>query len=262
MSTCAIEGHPEMYSLGIRIAFYIHWFGEILVTHLGCLGLPIVRTSSLVLSMSISLALIIQCAKQALGPAEIYISLLLGSGMYFPLIPVYVIKFISCCHPKWDAECWMEKRAMAPWINLGLFIEAVIIGSFGLWFWTTLLHQRRAIGCPQIGFFFTSVAIVNVVFRFFHALLYAGFIIVCGGLGLDAVGSLSRNWRRARKKFRKREYVVLIYLPPLADRVEAKEDSSCGGRDCTYSPPQASHLLPLRLLNCRSSITTFQKSTA
>lgn len=205
MATCPVEGHPEMYGLGIRIAFYIHWLGDILITHISEPNLPMIQISSLVLSVSISLALIIQCANEALEPAEVYIVLLLVSGMYFPQVPVYLLKLVSCCHPHWNSKSWLDKRLKADWIKLALFVEAIVVAGIGLWFWTTFIHGQDVPRCSQYGFFFAAVNIYSNPFSVFNILVYVGFILACVGLGLDVIGCLGRNWRRARKRYRKRE---------------------------------------------------------
>lgn len=205
MAACPIEGHPEMYGLGIRIAFYTHWLGDILITNLGDVS-PIAQTSTLVLSVSITVALIIQCADQALEPAEIYVLLLLASGMYFPLIPVYILNLVSCCHPHWDARCWINKKTIAAWIKIAMFVEAIVISAVGLWFWATFVPGWESLGCVGYGFFFSAVLMNNNAFVVFNALLCAGFITACLVLVLEVFGCLGRNWKRTRKRNKKRGY--------------------------------------------------------
>lgn len=205
MSVCPKPGHPETYGLGIRISFYIHWLSEILITHISEPNRPMIQASTLVLSAAISVALVIQCAKRALEPAEIYIVLLLASGMYLPLIPIYILKLISCFHPDWNARSWVNKKATAQWIKLALFIEAVLVAGIGLWFWTTFIPGWNRPSCSEYGFLFRSVSIDSEAFVVLNSLIYVGFILACFGHGLDAIGCLGRNWRRARKRYRKRE---------------------------------------------------------
>lgn len=205
MAVCPIAGHPEMYGLGIRICFYTHWLGEILITHISETNRPMIQFSTLVLSAATSVALVIQCANRALNSAEIYIVLLLAAGIYFPLIPVYILKLFSCCHPDWNAESWVGKKTTAYWVKLGLFLKAIVVSGIGLWFWTKFLPGRDKPNCYEYGFWFRPVNIDNDALIVFNALIYIGFVLACAGHSLDSIGCLGRNWRRARKKYRKRE---------------------------------------------------------
>lgn len=124
MTTCTIVGNSNMYGLGMRLSYYIQWYTTIL-----SIWLAPTETDSLYLSTAFFvsatfLALLIQtfmstpapipslttnpCTLQTeetnLKPVEIYIILLLTFGAYLALVPLYIIRLLTCCDGKWDVS--------------------------------------------------------------------------------------------------------------------------------------------------------------
>ena len=71
MSTCTFTGNTDMYGLGIRIGFYLQWFGTILALCVARGEVQGMRLSNSLFVASTFLALIIQTEQNNLKPVEI-----------------------------------------------------------------------------------------------------------------------------------------------------------------------------------------------
>jgi hypothetical protein len=75
------------------------------MSHVDESSLPNVRILGLLLSATITLSLILQVADKALQAADMYITLLLATGIYLPVVPVYLVRGLTLWHPRWDPLC-------------------------------------------------------------------------------------------------------------------------------------------------------------
>jgi hypothetical protein len=90
MSACTITGNPDMYGLGIRIGFYMQWYGAILAAWIAPSEVPGLRFWNPLFIAATFLALLIQTVEKTLHPVEIYTILLLTFGGYFHFVPLYI----------------------------------------------------------------------------------------------------------------------------------------------------------------------------
>lgn len=207
MALCQLQGRPDMYGLGIRMAVYTQWFGAVLIGHISHINesaIPSIRILGLLLSAALALSLVIQVVQKTLQAVDIYITLLLATGIYIPLVPVYLLRVLTLCHPSFDPLCWAaEPRAPVAAIgNVGL---AAMVASLGVWCYTTFLPAVQG-GCMQYAFFFARVPLLSNTFAAFNAILYICMIIACACTGLRAMGFKLRTWRRARRRARRSRY--------------------------------------------------------
>lgn len=198
---CEIQGQPAMYGLGIRIAFYTQWLGAAIMSHIDEAYLPSIRLHGLLMSWATTLVLIIQAARKRIAGVEIHIVLLLSGGIYMQQVPIYAIRGLTFCHPRCQPLCWSVERASDA-MNIVNFILALIIASFGVWFYTTFL-PGTGVECHQFGFFFSKVSLSNRLFIAFSVFLYVSMIIVCAGILMNMLGCTVENWKRARRNARR-----------------------------------------------------------
>jgi hypothetical protein len=200
MALCYIEGRPEMYGLGIRIAFYLQWAGVTLLTYFDERSLPDIRLLGLLLSGAMSLSLVIQVANDRLQPADIYISLLLAAGIFIFLVPIYVWRALTLCNPYWNPLRWIRENQI-PAVRFAHFGLVVAVASLATWYYTTFLPSWDN-DCEQYGFFFTKVSLHNTPYIAFNAILYILMIVVCAGILLQKVGFEVYIWTKEKRRKR------------------------------------------------------------
>lgn len=82
MSLCDFNGNADMYGLGIRLGYYLQWFGIILASPLAPDEVPNARFALALFISATFQALIIQIVRRNLYIVEIYVVLLLTFGAY------------------------------------------------------------------------------------------------------------------------------------------------------------------------------------
>lgn len=210
-----------MYGLGIRIAFYLQWFGTLFAAWLAPTEVPGLRLSNAFFISATFLALLIQTSRNTLTSLDIYITLLLTYGAYYYYVPVYAWRFVSGCSPFWDPTRWPIVRATAQYTVLNLWLLIAVTG-YQMWFWTTGVKSlpRTDTGCREYGFFFAKVPLKDGLFvavNIFFAIVL--LLCCCGSLVFMMRVMRPPRWlRRKERRFkRKREKDKIRYVQvPLA----------------------------------------------
>ncbi|ETR96931.1 hypothetical protein M419DRAFT_48790, partial [Trichoderma reesei RUT C-30] len=159
---CGREGRPDLYGLGIRLGFYLQWFGEILVEFFDQADVSDIRLLGFLLSGAIVLALLVQVADQRAQGADIYIMLQLAAGSYIFLVPMYIWKALTCCDRRWDPLGQTREAKMAVF-NVSTMLLLVIISALHLWFFGTYMPTKGR-QCGYYGFFFAKVKLDNTAY--------------------------------------------------------------------------------------------------
>lgn len=203
MATCHIQGHPDAYGLGIRIAFYLQWFGMIIASWLleaDALNLQLLNALT-VAATSVGLAL----DMAALQPAEVYVALLLACGTLYFLVPVFLWRLLSCCRPWWDTERW--RRARTGWLLracTGLMFGALL--GLQIWFWCAGVYARPAdtdMGCQQYGFLFGQVRLDSSGMTAVNIIIHLAMLLVGALKFATWIGVFEEcRWYRRRKRRR------------------------------------------------------------
>lgn len=203
MAACHITGHPDTYGLGIRIAFYIQWFGMIFASWLpesDALNLKFLNGLTIA-ATSVGLALDLG----TLQPAEIYVVLLLVCGTLYFLVPVYLWRLITCCHPWWDTERWSRMRM--GWLfksGMGLMLGALL--GLQIWFWCTGVYERPTgtdTSCQQYGFLFGQVQLDSPAITAVNIILSLAILLVGTWKFSEWIGVFEEcRWYRRRKRRR------------------------------------------------------------
>lgn len=192
-STCGFTGNSDMYGLGIRIGFYLQWFGTILANWIAKSEVPGMRFSNSLFVAATFLALVIQTAHAALRPVEIYIILLLTFGAYWYLVPLYLWRLITCGNRLLDPGAFPRVRA-GPVLSALKFGLLVAVSIFQLWFWFGRVNAVNVDSCVEYGFFFGKLALNNKGFVVANILFH--FILL--GCCLFVLFLTVRKWARKR----------------------------------------------------------------
>ncbi|KAK1673779.1 hypothetical protein BDP55DRAFT_633724 [Colletotrichum godetiae] len=213
MASCQVQGEPGLYGLGIRVAFYIQWFGAIVVEYLDMTDLPDMRLLGLLFSAAAFLGLVIHlsvaAAASSVQPADVYIVLLLAMGIYIPLVPLYLWKTVTCFSRYWDPFRWSRETPSPAYKGLN-FMLLLAIASLGVWYWCSFAPENDC-SSEQYGFFFSRVSLGNKAFVAFNAIMYFVILFVCVLVLLLKVGWKVPFWRERRRKRRvKRMHIMAI----------------------------------------------------
>ncbi|KAK3327444.1 hypothetical protein B0T19DRAFT_484554 [Cercophora scortea] len=228
VSPCPIAGNPQLYGLGIRIAFYLLWLG-ILVSNLLIeegTGVRVLRAAHLVFSSAVVLGLAMSAAAAStaamtLVAPEVYVMILLVSTTAYFLVPLYLFRLASGCRPEWDPLAYVgdghlrfvfgngrkrsDESEHSPFgfdpIVAGENMLWLVVAGVQLWFWCAGVEALGVEGCVQYGFLFAQVELGGEGFRAFNILVVLGLL---GGTMALAVLDTGRRGRRRRRRRRRR----------------------------------------------------------
>ncbi|KAG7102420.1 hypothetical protein HYQ44_018230 [Verticillium longisporum] len=231
MQLCQAVGRSSLYGLGIRLAFYLQWFGALAAEYIEIADMCDVRLLGLLLSAATLLGLVAQLAAARLAPIDVYIALLLVTGLYLPLAPLWLWKAATRCHARYDPLRWSRETPSPAYRGFD-FALLLALASLGTWFWTSRVSgDDDECRGAHVGFFFAPVPLGNRLFVAFHALLYIATMLVCAGIMLVKAGWRIPVWeeRRRRRKTRRlhialvqdvKAFVKLAVLATLTAAVE------------------------------------------
>jgi hypothetical protein len=180
MAVCIFDGNSDMYGLGIRIGFYLQWFGAIFASWLARSEVPGLRFTNALFVAATFLALVIQTARDVSGlqVVEVYIILLLTFGGYLALVPLYIWRLFTRCNPYWDPTRYPIVDPGLVFSNLNLLLFIAVL-SFEFWYWFDRLPQLTQQTCQQYGFFFAKIQLDNKEFQVVNILIYFSLLFIC-----------------------------------------------------------------------------------
>ncbi|PVH72746.1 hypothetical protein DL98DRAFT_502005, partial [Cadophora sp. DSE1049] len=200
MAICSFSGNADMYGLGIRIGFYLQWFGKILATWVARKEVTGMRLSESLFIAATFLALIIQTDRDNLRPVEIYIILLLTFGGYLYFVPLYIWRLLIGCDPDLDPSRHPRVRAGKMFSRLN-FLLLCSVCVFQLWFWIGRVSTIGRDGCTEFGFLFARVRLNQRGFVVVNVVLYFLLLLCCVVvLGI----SLGKRWGFLEEKPKRR----------------------------------------------------------
>jgi hypothetical protein len=150
---CPIDGNSDMYGLGIRIGFYLQWYGALLAAWIAPGEAPALRLTNVLFTAAVFLATVIQ----TMEPAEIYIILLLNFGSSLYLIPVFAWRFATGFDPKWDPTRFPQSKPPSTMFNRMRTILLIAVMSYQIWFWLTQVPLLNTKQCVSYGFIFHKI---------------------------------------------------------------------------------------------------------
>ena len=180
MAICAIDGNTDMYGIGIRIGFYLQWYGAIFASWLAPSEVETLRFTITIYIAATFVALIAQVARDVenLDVVEVYIILLLTFGYFFFFVPLYIWRLLTRCGPRFDPTRY-PRVPTGPVYSLLTFLLLVAVATFQLWFWFARVPTLSQRNCQEYGFFFAKVKLNAKAFTTVNIVFYMLLLISC-----------------------------------------------------------------------------------
>ncbi|ORY09095.1 hypothetical protein BCR34DRAFT_383813 [Clohesyomyces aquaticus] len=180
--TCDFPGNGDMYGLGIRVGYYLQWYGVLIAAWICPREVPTLRLTNTFFVASTFLALLTQVPKQAnLEVVEIYITLLFTFGSSLYLLPILLWRIVTRCHSRLDPTRF--PRAPPPsrvfsFLNSFLLVAVMV---FQTWFWVKRVSDLDLRTCSQYGFLFKRIPLDSRPFRIVNLALSLLLLVVILG---------------------------------------------------------------------------------
>ncbi|KAI0840874.1 hypothetical protein F5Y06DRAFT_232222 [Hypoxylon sp. FL0890] len=175
MADCSVEGNTDMYGLGIRLGFYLNWYGGILAHFVAVKEIKAIQYAIFCFVAATFVAVVVQTARGALTVLDIYITLLLCFGYYFFLIPTFLWRLATCFQARLDPTRWPRVHP-GPLFYAAHGILTIAVAIFQLWFWTSEI--LRSNHCPYYGFLFERAILSSVTLRIVNIALQSIIILI------------------------------------------------------------------------------------
>jgi hypothetical protein len=160
---CTFAGNSDMYGLGIRLGYYLQWFGVIVAGWIVPGEVEGLRMANSLFVAATFLALLVQVGKNlspqdgGLETVEIYIILLLTFGSSFAVVPALLWRFITKFDPEKDPTRWSGAPPQSKTFNYLYMLLLIAVFSLQIWFWTTRVTEAEIPGCTSWAFFLSRV---------------------------------------------------------------------------------------------------------
>jgi hypothetical protein len=216
MASCSFSGNSDMYGLGIRLGFYLNWYGETLASWIARDEVNGIALSNSFFVAATFLALVIQTARDNLTPVEIYVILLLTFGGYLYIVPLYIWRCLTCWAPEWDPSRYPRVPVGGAFSVMNWFL-LIAVAVFQLWFWINKVRSTASGHCEEFGFLFTKVDLTGKGFLAVNILLYFSLLLCAvGSLGLLYFHfAKSRSSKKHKKKKAKRHHIRQVIQSEL-----------------------------------------------
>lgn len=182
METCTFSGNPDMYGLGIRIGYYLQWYGGILAAWIAPEESSSLRLANALFVAATFLALFIQTiqehAEKSFPIVETYIILFLAFGSYLVLVPIYLWRIFTCCNPYLDPTRFPRVNPGRVYGYMNSVLLTAVLG-FELWYWIHQVPKLATVKCAQYGFFFHKIQLNNRGFRMLNVIPCLFLLLCC-----------------------------------------------------------------------------------
>ncbi|KAF1993652.1 hypothetical protein P154DRAFT_540210 [Amniculicola lignicola CBS 123094] len=186
ISTCLLSGNADMYGLGIRIGYYLQWFGLMFAAWLCPEEVQTLRLTHTFFVAATFLAVLTQVPKAGnLDVVEIYIILLFTFGSSLSLLPVLLWRIAVRCRARLDPSRFPKARPPGRIYNIVHTTLLASVLAFQLWFWISKVRDLERRPCRQYGFLFKqafldgqTMRIVNLVLCALLLALVVGFLLI------------------------------------------------------------------------------------
>ncbi|KAI0400633.1 hypothetical protein F4802DRAFT_475354 [Xylaria palmicola] len=166
MEQCAFKGNADLYGLGIRIGFYLQWYGTIVAEWLAPKEVPNFRSTNTAFITATFIAVII--LRNSLFMPEIYIVLLLFFGSTIFNLFVFTWRLLTNFDHNWDPTRFKTSKPRGRVASLFWSLLLIAELSFSLWFWAVRIPMLDEEPCERYGFIFYKVQLNSLGFRILH----------------------------------------------------------------------------------------------
>jgi hypothetical protein len=175
--SCAFNGNSDMYGLGIRLGYYLQWFGSVLAAWIAPGEVEGLRITNTLFVAATFLALLIQVGENqspeqgGLQTVEVYIVLLLTFGSAFGLVPILLWRFGTGFDAEKDPTRWPKAKTQSATFN-GLYTLLLIaVVAFQIWYWGEKVVEDGIPGCSSWGFLFSRISLQDPALRWLNVTL-------------------------------------------------------------------------------------------
>jgi hypothetical protein len=208
-----------MYGLGIRLGYYLQWYGNIFASLLAPQEVPNARFALGLFISATFLALVINTVQDDLYAVEIYIILLLTFGAYLFLVPQLLWRLVTGCQPLLDPSRFQTVDPGPTYRDLQTIL-ILAVTSYQLWFWFVKIPDLDRWDCEQYGFAFYKVRLNNRAFQVINIVLYfilgvavlVLFTIRISSMFKDSGDGVRRDeqWEREKERLGKRRLSLRV----------------------------------------------------
>ena len=176
---CTFDGNPDLYGLGVRIAFYVQLVSTFLISK-DKAEIPKTLTVNLWFIFALLIALLYTTAAKQLTDVDSYIC-------------IYLLDALSILGSIWIKPRWLEPRWITTqsgsdnrnpeWQRSYAFASAeqacnIAILGYGTWFWSVGIFALKPRPCASVGFFFAKVPLHGWL-RILHLVWYGFRLLDC-----------------------------------------------------------------------------------
>jgi hypothetical protein len=172
MSTCTLEGDPDMYGLGIRVGFYLQWVAQGLASSRAQEELSNIAYANNLFVFALITSLIVKTGSDSVDfiTSEAYIVLLFTYARFEPKVSleaiVNIYKIIRDGWTPWQSRGEEGETGSVVGDALAYPIHFAV-NAYRIWFWTSesnIPGQR----CEEFGFLLAKVKLRAIWFRSFQ----------------------------------------------------------------------------------------------
>lgn len=166
---CTFDGNPDLYGLGVRVAFYIQFISTLLISH-NKVEIPKTLTVNLWFIFALLIALLYTTAVKQLTDVD-------------PHICIYLLDALSILGSMWIKPRSGFDDKNAEWRRSYAFASAekafnIAILGYGTWFWSVGIFVLQPRPCAPMGFFFAKVLLQGWL-RILHLVWYGFRLLHC-----------------------------------------------------------------------------------
>jgi len=160
---CGFEGNPDLYGIGVRIAFYLQIMSTVLIST-DKFEIPKTLTVNLWFQFALFITLIYTTATGQLNDVEAYTCIYLLDALSILGSVVYRVLGSS-------SEYSLASR------SAHAVVKSAIVG-YAVWFWWVGVFALHRPPCESVGFFFTRTQLQGWL-RILHLVWYTFRLLLC-----------------------------------------------------------------------------------
>ena len=183
MERCSSQPKPQLYGVGLRLAFYIQWRATSWFRCIGRVDVTNVCLLGVCLSGSMCLSLLAQVMESTARSSELYIMAMLTIGGHILLVPIYAWRVITCCNSSWGALHHSQSQRIPRVLRVVDFVTVVVASSVAVWLFAVRLPEPGMF-CNEYGFLFGKASMRDWSFAVSNTALYICILVVCVALVL------------------------------------------------------------------------------
>lgn len=177
LPSCAFDGNPDFYGLGIRVGICLQWITAYLANHFLREAIDSNLETNTIFLLALFIASAVTTSNNTVQTTELVVLLYLCFGFLFSILSIWGHRIGNSDHDG-------KKKIRFPLIgNFFRLTLATTVSAYGLWFWFTgrNVYQPRSSLYADFTFLFGKVDVTGAVHYFFElqsAIILAGYSLL------------------------------------------------------------------------------------